>query len=464
MSALPQTSTPKPARSSVSSALLSLVLPGLGQVRQGAGGRGLAIFLLTATAVAVTAWYKHPVWYIVPAALWLWNAWDAMTLPVGAPVWMAALLWLGMAYGIGWQVTEIKPAALFSNGERAASILRPMLQPDFVAARENRTRYTVTVQAPCSNTPPEGKNTIGDVIVQASPSCVSVGEMIIVTANGLDPNTTTEVTWITPTGGVIMLGENRAKMMTVDTDANGHLTVMFPIPSGTGINDQYSQNYRVGLTQVEKLPGYTLSVNGRYILQGIYETLALAFLATILGAVLALPFSFLAARNLMSANPLSYAVYVAIRTILNIFRSIEALILAIIFVIIVGLGPFPGMLALTVHTTAALGKLYSEVIEGIDSGPIEAIRSVGANWMQIVRYAVIPQIVPSFTALTIYRWDINVRSSTIIGFVGGGGIGFFLWQWILLGDYPAVSASFITIAVVVIVMDYFSAQLRAQLQ
>jgi phosphonate transport system permease protein len=433
-------------------ALLSLILPGLGQAWQGAAARGLGIFVLAVTGVAITAWYAQPVWYIVPAALWLWNVWDALTLPAGAPVWMAVLVWIGMVYGIGWQVTEINPAALFSNGQRAASILRPMLRPDFVAARENRTRYTVTVQAPCSAKPPEAKNTIGDVVIEASPSCVAVGENIIIMATGLKPNAVTEVTWITPTGGVIMLGENRAKMMTVETDASGKLTTMFPIPTGIGISDAFS------------LPGYTLSVNGRYILQGIYETLALAFLATVLGAILALPLSFLAARNLMSASPVSYALYVVVRTLLNIFRSIEALILAIIFVIIVGLGPFPGMLALTVHTTAALGKLYSEVIEGIDSGPIEAVRAVGATWLQIVRFAVIPQIVPSFTALTIYRWDINVRSSTIIGFVGGGGIGFFLWQWILLGDYRAVSASFITIAVVVILMDYFSAQLRAQLQ
>jgi phosphonate transport system permease protein len=121
------------------------------------------------------------------------------------------------------------------------------------------------------------------------------------------------------------------------------------------------------------------------------------------------------------------------------------------------------MLALTVHTTAALGKLYSEVIEGIDPGPIEAVRATGATWLQSIRYAVIPQIVPSFTALTIYRWDINVRSSTIIGFVGGGGIGFFLWQWIVLGDYRAVSAAFISIAIVIILMDFFSARLRERL-
>ena len=137
--------------------------------------------------------------------------------------------------------------------------------------------------------------------------------------------------------------------------------------------------------------------------------------------------------------------------------------MAIIFVIIVGLGPFPGMIALTIHTTAALGKLYSEVVEGIDPGPIEAIKATGANWFQIVRYAVIPQIVPPFTALTIYRWDINVRSSTIIGFVGGGGIGFFLWQWIILQDFRAVGTAFVAIAVVVVILDFFSARIRERL-
>jgi phosphonate transport system permease protein len=121
------------------------------------------------------------------------------------------------------------------------------------------------------------------------------------------------------------------------------------------------------------------------------------------------------------------------------------------------------MIALTIHTTAALGKLYSEVIEGIDPGPIEAIKATGANWLQVVRFAVIPQVVPSFTALTIYRWDINVRSSTIIGFVGGGGIGFFLWQWIVLQNFRAIGSAFVAIAVVVILMDFLSARIRERL-
>lgn len=179
--------------------------------------------------------------------------------------------------------------------------------------------------------------------------------------------------------------------------------------------------------------------------------------------IFAVPLSFLAAHNLMSGNPVTYAIYVVVRTLLNILRSIESLIIAIVFVVIVGLGPFAGMLALAIHSVAALGKLYSEVIEGIDQGPIEAIRATGANWLQTVRYAVIPQIVPPFTAFTIYRWDINVRSATVIGLVGGGGIGFLLIELIRVNDMRGVSAVFIAIATIVIVLDYFSAKLRERL-
>ncbi len=444
-------------------ALLSLIIPGLGQAWSGDRRRGLGVFLIVATALLTTVWYGLPGWYLLPVVLWIWNIWDALQLPRGAPIWIAALLWLGMAYGIGWQVTEINVGALFQNQERAASILEPMLRPDFITKREIRNEFWVGIQVPCTANPPRAEKTTDGVHILASPDCATINDGIIVMAEGLRPNYPTEVTWVAPTGGVIMLGENNTKMLTIDTNEKGALTFMLTVPRQSEVNATSPLPYRIRLTQRESLPGFSISKNGRYVIQGIYETLALALLATTLGAILALPLSFLAARNLMSSNLLTMMIYTITRTFLNIFRSIEALIMAIIFVIIVGLGPFPGMLALTVHTTAALGKLYSEVIEGIDPGPIEAIRATGANWLQVVRYAVIPQIVPPFTALTIYRWDINVRSSTIIGFVGGGGIGFFLWQWILLGDYRAVSASFITIAIVVIIMDFFSAQLRERI-
>jgi phosphonate transport system permease protein len=219
----------------------------------------------------------------------------------------------------------------------------------------------------------------------------------------------------------------------------------------------------VYLTQVRPEPGFKLSENGGYVLQGIIQTLFLALMSTTFGALLAVPISFLAARNLMSTNPATRAVYVLTRTTLNLVRSTEPMIIAIIFVVIVGLGPFAGVIAITLHTIAALGKLYSEVIEGIDAGPLEAVRALGGTWIQMVRYAVIPQIVPQFASFTLFRWDINVRTSTIIGFVGGGGIGFFLYQWIIKGDFRAVASTFIAIAVIVIVLDFGSARIRARL-
>jgi phosphonate transport system permease protein len=221
--------------------------------------------------------------------------------------------------------------------------------------------------------------------------------------------------------------------------------------------------HRIYFDQRRPIGGLQLSRNGRFVVQGMVESVTMALMATFLAVLLAVPVSFLAARNLMGANPITTAVYFIVRTFLNITRSIEALILAIVFVIIVGLGPFAGVMALVIHSVAALAKLYSEVIEGIDPGPIEAMRATGANWLQVVRYGVIPQIVPPFAAFTIYRWDINVRSSTIVGFVGGGGIGFYLVQWIQINQMRPVGAAVIAIAVVVMTLDYISAKLRERL-
>lgn len=153
-------------------------------------------------------------------------------------------------------------------------------------------------------------------------------------------------------------------------------------------------------------------------------------------------------------------IYYLFRTLFNTLRSIEALILALVFVIWVGLGPFAGMLALALHTVAANAKLYSEQVESISSGPLEAVRATGATRLQTVVYAVVPQIVAPFIAFTMYRWDINVRMSTIIGFVGGGGIGLILQQNINLLNYRGAAAQILAIAIVVAAMDYVSSRLR----
>ncbi len=156
-------------------------------------------------------------------------------------------------------------------------------------------------------------------------------------------------------------------------------------------------------------------------------------------------------------------IYYIARTFFNTLRSIEPLVMGIVFVVWVGFGPFAGSLALALHTTAALAKLYSEQVESIAAGPLEAVRATGATRLQTVVYAVVPQIVPPYISFTMYRWDINVRMSTIIGFVGGGGIGFLLQQNINLLQYRAAAAQMLAIAIVVATMDYISARLRERL-
>ncbi|MGB7859830.1 MAG: ABC transporter permease subunit [Acidimicrobiia bacterium] len=153
-------------------------------------------------------------------------------------------------------------------------------------------------------------------------------------------------------------------------------------------------------------------------------------------------------------------IYYIARTIFNTLRSIEPLVMVIVFVVWVGFGEFAGALALALHTAAALAKLYSEQVESISEGPLEAVRATGANRLQSIVYAVVPQIVPPYISFTMYRWDINVRLSTILGFAGGGGIGFLLQQNVQLGNYRAAAVQMLAIVIVVASMDYASSKLR----
>jgi phosphonate transport system permease protein len=197
------------------------------------------------------------------------------------------------------------------------------------------------------------------------------------------------------------------------------------------------------------------------ILDLMVLTLFMTLLSTFLGTVLAFPLSFLGARNLMGKSPIGLVVYTVVRGFFNIFRAIETLLWATIFAVWVGWGsPFAGVLALTIHTVAALGKLFSEQVEGIESGPLEAVRASGGNFLQIIRYAVIPQVMPAYWAFTLYRWDINVRMSTVIALVGAGGIGTLLFYYKNEGEWSVVGAVVIAIVAVVWAMDYLSGWLR----
>jgi len=193
------------------------------------------------------------------------------------------------------------------------------------------------------------------------------------------------------------------------------------------------------------------------------QSIFLALMATVLAIPLALPLSFLAARNLMRGSALRMSIYYAVRMVLNIFRSFEVLVIAIVFVTVVGIGPFAGMLGLWVHTIAVLGKLYSEQIESMDTGPVEAIMATGAGRLQTILYAVVPQMVNPFIAFTIYRWDVNVRMSIVVGFVGGGGIGQLLQQYTGLLEWRSVGTIALFTVLVVWAMDAASARIRERL-
>ena len=195
----------------------------------------------------------------------------------------------------------------------------------------------------------------------------------------------------------------------------------------------------------------------------IIETIALGLISTIISTILAIPLSFLAAHNIMSRIRGGTVIYYGMRTILNIVRAIDSLIWGLIALLWVGLGPFAGVIALTIHSIAALGKLFSEEVEHIDSGPIEAITATGANLVQTIRYAVIPQIVPPFLAYTLLRWDINMRSATIVGFVAGGGIGFFVVETIRKAAYVQYAAALWAIAIVIMIVDYISGRWRERI-
>lgn len=192
-------------------------------------------------------------------------------------------------------------------------------------------------------------------------------------------------------------------------------------------------------------------------------TIFLGIIATAFSIVAALPLSFIGARNIMSGNPISVTIYVAVRLLFTIIRSIDVLILVIITAVLLGIGNAAGVIALAFHNVGVLGKLYSEAIEGIDPGPLEAITATGANRLQVIWTAVLPQIINPFISFTIYRLDTNVRLAPILGLVGGGGIGFILFQAINLFQYGAAGLIIFMIVVTVATMDFASAQIRRRL-
>ncbi len=190
-------------------------------------------------------------------------------------------------------------------------------------------------------------------------------------------------------------------------------------------------------------------------LLSMFETIQMAFIGTIVGVVIALPLSMLAARNLNSKW-----VYVPIRVILAAVRTFPSILWAILFVIMVGLGTFAGVLAIIMYTIGFVAKLQYESIETVDADPVDAISSIGVSKWQLIRFVVLPESAPHLLSQILYMFDYNVRQSSILGLVGAGGIGFYIINYIKFFEYGKAMVFMLVVLAAVLFIDWISVKIR----
>ncbi|MGC9468417.1 MAG: phosphonate ABC transporter, permease protein PhnE [Anaerolineae bacterium] len=481
-------------------AVASLIVPGLGQILARQLRRGLLLLASITSIIALLAWRvdllarryegafvklgraleRRPffVGFMTLGILiiWIWNVWDAyqQTRPDRRG---GALLFIAISvlfFVLGWQIAQIDVYKAVSELSDTWPLLSRVLWPwEAAVTRETETVFAAApIQVPCDDTPPAPpEQEEGEPYLRAEPTCGELSDLdeenqivpgteLALIGEGFVPNQEVQIWWEDPIGNEFQIRQE-GEYVTVMADSEGafQIDVTMPYrlipPSAKG-----PQVHQVEARQVSDIgpliPSEPLTVS----IVRMVETIFLGMMATVFGIVLAVPVSFLAAKNLMSGSWFTLGIYYVNRTLLNIIRSIEPLIWVIIAAQWVGPGPFAGIIALTLHSIAALAKLYSEAIESIDPGPIEAVQATGATQLQTIMFGVVPQIVPPFISFSIYRWDINVRMSTVVGLVGGGGIGFILIQYIRLLNFRAAGIAVWFIAITVAILDYVSAEIR----
>nr|WP_082708846.1 phosphonate ABC transporter, permease protein PhnE [Marinobacterium profundum] len=193
----------------------------------------------------------------------------------------------------------------------------------------------------------------------------------------------------------------------------------------------------------------------RLYLSEMITTVHIALWGTVLAIVCAIPLGLMSSENLVPAW-----VYQPTRRLMDAARAINEMVFAMLFVVAVGLGPFAGVLALFIHTTGVLAKLFSEAVEAIDPHPVEGVRASGANPLEEIVYGVIPQVLPLWISFSLYRFESNVRSATVVGMVGAGGVGVVLWESIRGFQFQQTCALMIMIILCVTLIDLSSQQLR----
>lgn len=198
--------------------------------------------------------------------------------------------------------------------------------------------------------------------------------------------------------------------------------------------------------------------DGDVYLRDMLITINIAIWGTFLSIVVGIPFALLSSENIAPIW-----IVQPVRRLMDAFRAINELVFALLFVAAVGLGPFAGVMALFVHNTGIIAKLFSEAVEAIDPHPVEGIRATGANRVEEIVFGVIPQVVPLWTSFSLYRFETNVRSATVLGIVGAGGIGHVLWESFRSFDFARTSAIIIVVVLSVSVIDIVSQRLRQRL-
>jgi phosphonate transport system permease protein len=475
--------------------ILSIIVPGLGHALARALQRGILFFLSSATILGLLVWRikmvgrrETEIFEIAKKAydlepillltsilfvlLYLFIIVDAYRYASrrARPSNLTFALILISFFTLGWQIGDIDLGIFIRDIGDARFRLTQIMWPwERAIDRESTELAGVQkIQVPCNENPPEPSEVTDELPwLIATPTCGELsqedgppGTELTLVGGNLAPNSLAEIIWEDPIGNEFRQRQE-GKYVTVMTDEEGSFEteIIMPyrlVPSSA----EGSLIWEVKARQVSETGAAEPSPELLLVVSKIIETIFLGMMATFFGIIFAIPISFFAAKNLMSGTWITLAIYFIVRTMLNIVRSVEPLIWAVIAVSVVGLGPFAGIISLTLHSIAALAKLYSEAIESIDPGPIEAIQATGANWMQTVIYAVIPQIIPPFVSFTIYRWDINVRMSTVLGLVGGGGIGYLLVQWMRIQDFKAAGIAVWFIVLTVAVLDFVSSEIR----
>ncbi|MBL6981782.1 MAG: phosphonate ABC transporter, permease protein PhnE [Anaerolineales bacterium] len=480
-------------------ALFSLIIPGLGQIFARSIRRGILLFFSYATILGLLVWrfilaaprdegfadIVKKGWHLDPfliiitilfILLHLWIVYDAYLLAKHrdrTPLSVFFVI-LVVFFALGWQIGQIDLVNMVTQADEALPALSRIAWPWIKAIEydEDEIRAVANIEVPCpeDHDPPAANEVGNDPVIVTDLTCGilkeqdgTLGTILRLEGHNFIPGVDVNIMWADPINNEFRQRQGGEYVILIP-DENGYFEFDIEMPYRLLPPSANEPTYiwELFALQIAAVGDAHLSQDFILVVEKMIETIFIGMMATFFGVIFALPVSFFAARNLMSASPVTLVIYYLVRGVLNIIRSIEPIIWAISAVIVVGLGPFAGILALVFHSIAALGKLYSEAIESIDPGPIEAIHATGANWVQTVIYAVIPQIIPPFVSFTIYRWDINVRMSTIIGLVGGGGIGFLLVQFIRILDYRSAGMCVWFIAITVAILDYVSAEIRAR--